>query len=211
MKKDLPLTRTHDNVLIINSYVCKLIFIFIFIISSTWYTYTINILAPHLIDTYTEFSSQGQQSYDILLHKIIYVHYSCYYTLLYYVNYVGFVFVWYSFFGGRGGRGFLSLIVFFICPLWAQYWFNKIILSYLIQCLKMVSGDLNMIYDLRLIWHSPSMTPTVAFCDKICIEICRILNFQNTFVSAYIVARQDWRYRAENLFGSQISTRLNRN
>jgi hypothetical protein len=45
---------------------------------------------------------------------------------LYYVNYVGFVFVWYSFF-----FGFLSLNVFFIGPLWAQNWFNEIILSYL--------------------------------------------------------------------------------
>ena len=28
-KNDPPLTRTHDNVLILNSYVCKLIFIYI--------------------------------------------------------------------------------------------------------------------------------------------------------------------------------------
>jgi len=51
--------------------------------------------------------------------------------MLYYVNYVGFVFVWYSFF-----FGFLSLNVFFICPLWAQNWFNKIILSYLILSIQ---------------------------------------------------------------------------
>ena len=44
--------------------------------------------------------------------------------MLYYVNYIGFVLVWYSFF-----FGFLSLNVFFICPLWAQNWFNKINLS----------------------------------------------------------------------------------
>ena len=47
---------------------------------------------------------------------MIYANYSC---MLYYVNYVAFVFVWYSFF-----FGFLSLNVFFICPLWAKNWFN---------------------------------------------------------------------------------------
>jgi hypothetical protein len=55
------------------------------------------------------------------LFMLLYINYS---YMLYYVNYIGFVLLWYSFF-----FGFLSLNVFFICPLWAQNWFNKINLS----------------------------------------------------------------------------------
>ena len=39
------------QVLLLNSYVCKLIFIYLYVLYPQ-YTYTINILATHLIDTY---------------------------------------------------------------------------------------------------------------------------------------------------------------
>ena len=63
---------------------------------------------------------------------LLYINYSC---MLYYVNYVGFMFVSYSFF-----LGFLSLNVFFMCPLWAHNWLNKLSI-YLILYPELISVE----------------------------------------------------------------------
>jgi hypothetical protein len=52
-EKRSSLNQNTRQVLLLNSYVCKIIFIYLYVLYPQQYTYTINILATHLIDTYT--------------------------------------------------------------------------------------------------------------------------------------------------------------